>query len=703
MLKLDDPFETPLPKLRGDLQIFRGPDEGDGTPTYNIHDPIATSFFKISWVEAEVVQRMQRGVNAKELVAHLESTTTIKLTPEDVLQFVKQLQFQGLLEEYQNPAMLEEKWNKSKPSWLWWLVFNYLFFKIPLFKPDRFLKETLPYVKPFMTVHAVIIYMVIALFGLGIVLVNWSQFIGTFTYFFNVQGIFYYSLAIVFTKVIHELAHGYTAKKYGLHVPTMGIAILLLWPILYTDATDAWKLHSRRQRLIISGAGIIVELAIAGICTILWALTSPGILQSVFFVLASLNWVATLFLNLNPAMRFDGYYMTSDFLGVENLHARAFGLLRVWFYRLVAGADLPDPEPKLTPGTKKALIALAAYTWVYRLFLYTAIALFVYYKFTKVLGIVLFLFEIGIFFVWPVVYEIEYVQKIKESIRWNMRLRMVSTLIIAFLLWFIVPWPIKASSPAITVPETNHILVAPFEGVLNKIYIEKGQVVAIGDPIVELNSVPLDNQIAILKKEIAILDKKLEITQLNDKNLPYFLEIQSQMIQKQAELQGNEEKKQLITIRAKVAGKIYDWDEWLKAGQPIKQNQKLGQIADPGHMDLIAYVSEADVSYLTEGDVIDFRPASLQDYYTGKVIKISPVRMQKLNFDQLSSLHGGDIPVNADKEMIESYYAVQVRLESSEDLRFGMTGRINFWGPWRSRAFIFANRVFSTLLSESGW
>jgi putative peptide zinc metalloprotease protein len=703
MLKIDDPFETVLPKLRGDLEVYRGPDDGDGTPTYNIHDPIANTYFKISWVEAEVLQRIQKGLNVKDLLENLNSTTSLHLEAEDVLQFVKQLQFQGLLEEYQNPAALEEKYKQSKPNWLMWLVFNYLFFKIPLFRPDNFLKETLPYVRPFLTVQAMIVYLVISIFGLSLVLVNWSQFIGTFTYFFNTQGIIIYSLAIIFTKIIHELAHGYTAKKYGLHVPTMGVAILLLWPILYTDATDAWKLHNRKQRLLISSAGIIVELALAGLCTILWALTSPGILNSLFFVLASLNWIATIFLNMNPAMRFDGYYITSDLLGIENLHARAFGYLRMRFYNLVAGADLPDPEPKLSASKKRVILGLAIYTWFYRLFLYTAIALFVYYQFTKSLGILLFLFEIGIFFVWPVIFEIQYIQKIHERIRWNIRLRVVSTLIVLFLLWFIVPWPIKASSPSITIAEPNHILYAPVEGVIEKIYIKKGQLVSVGDPIADLSSRPLEEEIEVLEKEIAILSKKLEITQLSDKNLPYFLEIQSELIQKQAALQGNREKKELNKLRAKVAGKIYEWDDWLMVGQFVKQNQKLGQVSDLDSMDLIAYVSESEISYLAEGDKVEFRPHSLQDYYEGTVVKISPVRIQKLAFDQLSSLHGGDIPVNADKEMIESYYAVQIRLEETHDLRFGMTGNIQFWGPWRSRAFLLADRVFSVILRESGW
>lgn len=702
MLKISNPLEERLPRLRGDLEIYRGPDDGDGSPTYNVHDPISVTYYKISWVEAEVLQQMQQGINVKELIKRLEATTSLRLTPEDVLSLVKQMQMQGLLEEYQHPAALEEKWKKLKPNWLSWLIFNYLFFKIPLVQPDNFLKRTLPYVLPFLSVHAMILYAIIIVFGVGLVLVNWSNFIGTFTYFFNVKGIIFYSAAIVGTKILHELAHAYTAKKYGLHVPTMGVAILLLWPILYTDATDAWKLHNRKQRLIISSAGIIVELVLAGICTILWSLSSPGILQSLFFVIASLNWIATLFLNLNPAMRFDGYYLVSDLLGVENLQSRSFNLLRRTFYRVVAGADLPDAEPKLSTGKKRILLVLAVYTWVYRLFLYTAIALFVYYQFTKVLGIFLFLLEILIFFIWPVLSEIQYSQTIKEHIKWNWRLRIVSTLSIAFLIWFIVPWPIKASSSAITIPTENHVLTAPLEGVIRKIYVVRGQEVAAGDPIIDVKSDELANKIEILEKEIAILNKKLEITQLTDKNLPFFLEIQTQLIQKQAELEGNQKLQELNVLTAKVSGRVYEWDEWVREGESVEKKQKLGQIAALDQMNVVAYVGEAMIDYIQKGNTVDFWPNSLQGTYRGTVVDVSPVRVQKLMYNQLASIHGGDIPVNADLEPVESFYAVQIHLDDTENLRIGMTGWIRFWGPWRSRAFLLIDRISTALIRESG-
>jgi putative peptide zinc metalloprotease protein len=42
---------------------------------------------------------------------------------------------------------------------------------------------------------------------------------------------------------------------------------MVMWPLPYSDVTDAWRIPDRRRRLRIAAAGMWTELAIAG-----WAL-----------------------------------------------------------------------------------------------------------------------------------------------------------------------------------------------------------------------------------------------------------------------------------------------------------------------------------------------------------------------------------------------------------------------------------------------
>ena len=95
--------------------------------------------------------------------------------------------------------------------------------------------------------------------GLIMVLGRWDEYIHTFSYFFDFQGFMAYGAAICFIKVIHEFSHAYTAKNYGVYVPTMGLAFICLWPVLYTDVTSSWQLARRNQRLAITVAGVVAE------------------------------------------------------------------------------------------------------------------------------------------------------------------------------------------------------------------------------------------------------------------------------------------------------------------------------------------------------------------------------------------------------------------------------------------------------------
>ena len=141
---------------------------------------------------------------------------------------------------------------------------------------------------------------------------QWDEFINTAVQFFNPAGLFYFLIALVFTKILHELGHGVAAKYYGCRVPTMGVAFLVMFPVLYTDTTDSWRLSSYQKRIRIGAAGLLTELSIACIALFLWPFLPDGAMKNAVFMLAAVTWVTSLLVNLNPFMRFDGYYLLSD-------------------------------------------------------------------------------------------------------------------------------------------------------------------------------------------------------------------------------------------------------------------------------------------------------------------------------------------------------------------------------------------------------
>ncbi|MFY9094766.1 peptidase M50, partial [Aliarcobacter butzleri] len=355
-----------------------------------------------------------------------------------------------------------------------WLIHNYLFIRIPLLKPDKWLERNKTRVDFFYSSLWQNIVLSLGILGIIFVLRDWDSFISTFMYLFTKEGFFYYFLSLVFVKSFHELGHAFTAKKYGCKVPTMGVAFLVLFPVLYTDTTNAWKLKSKYQRLKIVIAGMKVELYLALIATFLWSFAPEGILKSILFIIATTSWISSLLINISPFLRFDGYYALSDLTDTKNLQPRSFAMAR-WFLRKnILGLEEVKPE-SLTKSKEKFFIVYAIGTWIYRFFLFLGIAVLVYYYAFKVLGIILFLVEIVWFLLLPIYKELKVWWSKKSQLEFNKRnkISLAVFLIIVFLIF--IPWNTNIKMPAI-IESKNYFEFYPSEnGYIEEIYFNSGE------------------------------------------------------------------------------------------------------------------------------------------------------------------------------------------------------------------------------------
>ncbi len=358
-----------LPPLREDLRLYPGVAHRDGSPSWRILDPIRNSFFEIGWIEFELIARWREHRDGAELAARVAAETPLKPTLDEVKELVNFLAANQLLAPGSAMAResLASRLSASKQAWYKQLLHHYLFFRIPLVRPDAFLARAVALTDIFFTRGFVLL--VVVLLGLDLYLLSreWYSFTDAMGRIFTPQAFLYYAIAVTFSKVVHELAHAFAARRYGVRVPTLGVAFLVLWPYLYTDTGETWKLSDRRKQLVIACAGMAAELVLAVFSTFLWALSPEGAAKSVFFVLASSTWIMTLAINLSPFMRFDGYFVLSDLLDFPNLHERSSACARWWLRRAFFGLEEPMPEPQLRPHQRAGLIAFAYITWLYRL------------------------------------------------------------------------------------------------------------------------------------------------------------------------------------------------------------------------------------------------------------------------------------------------------------------------------------------------
>ena len=141
----------------------------------------------------------------------------------------------------------------------------------------------------------------------------------------------------IFVKTIHEFGHGLTCKHFGGEVHEMGAMFIMFTPYLYCNVSDSWLLPDKTRRILVTAAGIFVEMTLAIVAAWVWMVTAPGLLHQICFNIMFTCSVSTVLFNANPLMKFDGYYMMADALEVPNLKQKSAAAASGWAQRYLLG------------------------------------------------------------------------------------------------------------------------------------------------------------------------------------------------------------------------------------------------------------------------------------------------------------------------------------------------------------------------------
>jgi len=636
-----------LPLLRQDINLYPGPDKPDGSPTWSLHDPVNNRFFRVGWLEFELLSRWRTG-HAQALVEQVNQGTTLHAELSHVLALVDFLKTSQLI-QVRGKEAIHELYTRAlagRKHLASWLLQNYLFLRVPLVRPDRFLSHTLPWIRFVFTRGFALTLIATTLLGLYLVMRQWESFQQTFLYFFTLEGLLLFAVAMFIAKVIHELGHAYTAKRYGVRVPTMGIALLVLWPVLYTDTSEAWKLPGRRQRLAIAAAGMAAEMALASIATLLWSFLPDGPLRAAIFMIATTSWVITLFINLNPLMRFDGYYLLSDILEVQNLQDRSFALGKWKLRQWLLGIDEPQPDD-FNAHQRKLILVYAYSVWIYRFFLFLGIALLVYFFFFKVAGILLMVTEVTWFIARPVYRELRVWYDMRDRIKWNRN--SVSSLAIALFLVLALIYPFSSSVrvPAVLKYATYTQIHAPDPSRVEDVYVKAGDRVQTGQPLISLASPELDYKETQAQLRVATLQEHLLRQSADAALLETQQVVQQQLVEAMTELDGYRREQAQLQVTAPYSATVIQWDANVQPGRWINENLRLGLLVVESSAAIQGYVEEKDVGRLAVGLDGRFYPDNLdQEPQDVRLISIDQVNSSSLDEPYLASVYNGPLPVN---------------------------------------------------------
>ena len=650
-----------LPQLRDELTLHSGPCGHDGAPTWTLHDPLRNQFFRLSWPAFEVLSRWHLG--AVDAIAQaISAETTLAMEPEDVAG-VGEFLARGQLFKPASPkdvARLLAIHDAHKPSWFTWLLHHYLFFRVPLVRPDRMLDALFPYVSWLGRSFFRLATLGALLAGLFLVGREWNAFTTTFVDHFSMEGLASFGIALGFAKIIHELGHALVAKAYGLRVPTMGLAFLVLMPVLYTDVNEAWKLPSRRQRLMVGGAGILSELTLAVWATLAWGLLPDGMAKGMAFTLAATTWISSLAINLSPFMRFDGYFLAMDALDMPNLHNRAFALAR-WHLREVLFSIKEAIPERLPPRIHAGLIAFAWAVWIYRITLFLGIAAMVYHFFIKVVGVILFVVEMGWFVARPFIDEFKEWRDRAGAIKANKRGRITFGLFAGLVLLTIVPWNGRVTAPALLKAREHVTLYAPSPAILTEIAVKAGDSVTIGtvlarldNPDMALRQQQTEHRIGVIKYELAAMG--FEDT-FRSRAQAIAQELESAIAERNALTRDQSR----LTLAAPIGGIVTDLSPQVQPGQWINPKEPILVVQSGVHIE--AYVVEDDLPRIAVGATATFIPDGSGTARNSTVTGIDRTAVKSLSDPQLAVPYGGAIPARFDNKTLSPDGAVyRIRL-----------------------------------------
>jgi putative peptide zinc metalloprotease protein len=694
-----------LPALREDLRLHAAASNADGSPAWVIQDPARNRFFRIGWLEFEMLARWHAG-DAARVSAGVAAETPLAATPDDVAALAEFLGRNQLVRasSAQDTARLAHQRRGAVSGRLAWLAHHYLFFRVPLVRPERFLARTLPALDGLFTPAAAVAMLAVTVAGVLLAARQWDTFTHTLAGTLDPAGLLGYLAALAVAKSVHELGHAYTATRHGVRVGHMGVAFVVLWPMLYTDTGESWKLADRRRRFAIAAAGIVTEVGLAGLATLGWSLAPDGGLRQSLFFLATTSWLMTVAINASPFLRFDGYFLLSDALDFPNLHERSFAVARAFLRRALLGLPAPDPEP-FAPRMRAFLIAFAVATWLWRLTVFVAIALLVYHFFFKALGVVLFALEIWWFVARPVTAELKVWWAERAAVP-RRRRGVLVLLLLALVAVLFVPWQSDVHAPAWTHARQQHMLYSPLPARVAAAPRPAGAVRA-GDVLFVLDSPDLRSRAAVSTITAGTLATQIERLQALPQGEERRAALKQELARELAEVRGDLADLARLEVRAPFDGELLDVDDALAPGTWVRPAQPLGMLMAPGDWIVEAYVEEAAAQRLRAGARARFHPANGDlAPVAGRVEAIDSTRAASLPHAMLAATHGGRIETTAESGKLApraALYRVRIALEAPPAAARTAPGTAVIAAERRSIGGDALRRAAAVLVRESGF
>lgn len=544
-------------RVRPDLQCSR--QRFQGGDYWIVKDPVSMRYFRFQEEEYSLLQLFDGQRSAESIQQTFQHQyAPQKISLAEIHQFAGMLYRSALVvsDAPDQGLQLYQRHERNLSKENWGKLANLLSYRFPGFDPSNLLDRLTPWARHLFSPIAVLGFGLLGLFALSLVFTNFEslqQRIPDFQQFFAARNWLWLAVALAITKVLHELGHGVACRRFGGQCHEMGVMLLVLTPCLYCNVSDAWTIPDKWKRIFISAAGMYVELILATLAVIVWWFSEPGVIHYLALNIVFVSGVSTLLFNLNPLLRYDGYYILSDWLEIPNLRQKATQLLQRTASKWILG--LPVAHDPFIPNHHVWLfiiysVAAFAYRWVLTLtifwFLYNLLEPYG----LKIISQLLALFSIYGLLVSPLISISRFfsVPGRSDAVQPS-RLAvtgLVTTGILAALL--LVPVPHYIDMPFYIQPVGMTSVYVKESGIIDKIQAHSNSPVRQSGPIVKLVNYQMEKQLLEAQAEVAESRRRLqEVRELKAEG-----EKRSQFAEETAEVQLQNSQSNLDTFQKRI-------------------------------------------------------------------------------------------------------------------------------------------------------
>lgn len=579
------------PKLRSDLRFY--PQKSNDKLIVVVEDPIRNKFFRIGKAEYLFVSQLDGNQSVREAYEiSLEKAQKSGLDfgldlerSKEICDFLSRSNLIVIQCEAALQTLAETHERSQLISFL-----NPIFQRFRLFDPSRWLAKHPAIHRRIFSFAGLLVWL--AVIGLAAVLINenLTEFWAASSGILSGYGWITMIVTWILLKIVHEFGHASCCHRFGGTAPETGIALICFFPVAYVNVSSSWKFASKWKRMAVAVAGIYVELFVAALAAIAWCYVEDPVTKGILYDIVLVASITTLLFNINPLMKFDGYYVLADFVEMPTLYQRSQAAVTQFFKTLFfgRGADQQQRPPELKLVT---LYGFAVLLWriVICVGLFLTVSLM-----GEGFGIIFAALAL-VFWIAPAVVKFaKFVQRhqVDRGLNW---LRF-STLSLAVLLAFsgvtkalLLPQQIVATG---IVEFRDHQIVRPkSSGFVHEIFVQPNQQVTSGMALIKLANPELMNQLRQLELEEQRLNLEIEKFRADGQTSQVIAE--NQMLKKtRAELKYKRDLVDSLMIRATVDGKVQIRELQTLRGRYVQPGDELMVIANQNQKQILASISQ---------------------------------------------------------------------------------------------------------------